>query len=90
MVEATEETADARTKGFRWYIQRLADYFYATDILLESTRVHWIQRAFDVLAELFDHIGLHTNVVKMVIMEYQPCCMIGGHSTEAYSLTITG
>ena len=53
-------------------------------------RSHWIHRAFDVLTELFDRVGLHTNVGKIAIMACQHCCAIGGQSAEAYGLRITG
>ena len=39
---------------------------------------------------MFDWIGLHTNIGKTVIMEFQPCHKIGGHSVEPYGLSMTG
>ena len=39
-----------------------------------------LQRAFNVLLEMFDRFGLHTNVGNMVIMARKYCCEIGVHS----------
>ena len=39
---------------------------------------------------MFDWIGFHTNIGKTVIMEFQPCHKIGGHSVEPYGLSMTG
>ena len=55
-----------------------------------STRETRIQQAFDVRTEMFDWIGLLTNVVKTVSMACQPCCAIEGHSVEAYVFSTTG
>ena len=55
-----------------------------------STRETRIQQAFDVRMEMFDWIGLLTNVVKTVSMACQPCCAIEGHSAEAYVFSTTG
>ena len=35
-------------------------------------------------------MGLRTNVAKTVSMACQPCCALGGHSTEEYGLLMTG
>ena len=51
-----------------------------------ATRLQW---AFIIMAGLFDWIGLHTNIGKSVIMAYQPCHAIGGHSVEPYGLRMT-
>ena len=83
VAEAEEE---AGTEGFGWYTQWVAVYFYANNGLLASMRVEKRQRAFNVLMNLFDQVGLHTNLGKVVIMTCQPCCTIGGHYTEEYGL----
>ena len=71
------------TEGFRQDIQRMAEYFYADNGLLVSTRATQLQQAFEVLTEMFDWVGLLTNFFKTVIMVCQLCCKIGGHSAEA-------
>ena len=48
-----------------------------------------LQKAFDNLKELFDHVGLHTNVAKMVSMACQPCRALGVHSAKAYIIRMT-
>ena len=62
----------------------LAAYFYANEKLLMSTRAARLQGVFDVLMDLFDRVGLRTNVGKIVNMVFHPCHDIGGHSIEAY------
>ena len=39
---------------------------------------------------MFDWIGLYTNIGKIVIMAFQPCHTIGGHSVDPYGLRMTG
>ena len=73
-------------EGFGRDVQRLVDYFYADDGALVFTWVTRIQRYFDTLTDLFDHVGLRTNVTKMVIMPCQSCCALGSHLSEAYRL----
>ena len=36
--------------------------------------------------EVFGRFGMRTNVVKTVIMTFQPCVAIGGYSVESYGL----
>ena len=64
-------------------------YLYANKDLLVSKGENWLHRSFDVLAELFDRVGLCTNMGNTVSMACQPCCAIGGHSVEAYGLRMT-
>ena len=40
--------------------------------------------------DLFDWVGLCSNVRKMVISACQTCCVIGVHSMEAYGIIMTG
>ena len=40
--------------------------------------------------EIFDHMGLQTNVAKMVKMDFQPCRALGGNSAEEYGLWMMG
>ena len=78
------------TEGFVWDIQFLVEYFYADDGILELMRETWLQSLFDVLMELFDRVGMCTNMVKMVSMTCQPCCVIGGQYLYAYGLRMVG
>ena len=49
-------------------MQSLTAYFYIDDWLLALTWVNRLQQNFDTLTDLFDRVGLRTNVVKTVIM----------------------
>ena len=67
MVESTEDEVDpgsADTEGFRRDVQRLTAYSYEVNVILAPTWVTRLQQAFTTLAELFDHVILHTNVSK--------------------------
>ena len=57
---------------------------------LTSTQKTHLQREYDTLKELFDRVGLHTNTAKALIMDFQLCRKLGGHSVEAYSIRMTG
>ena len=89
VVAMAEGTAKQIIEGFGRDIQRLTSYFYANDGLLASTWAHRLHRSFDVLTDLFEQVGLCTNVVNTVSMACRPCRAIGGHSVEAYGLRIT-
>ena len=78
------------SEGIGRDIQKMLEYFYEDYGLLASTRAARLHQAFHVLARIFGRVGLCTNVVKTVIMECQPCCTTGGHSTEAYSVWMMG
>ena len=64
-------------------------YFYVEKGLLVLMQENRLQKAFDNLKELFDHVGLHTNVAKMVSMACQPCRALGVHSAKAYIIRMT-
>ena len=57
-------------------VQRMASFFYAGDGLLALTQPEWLQWVFDVLMDLFERVGLKTNVQKMIRMEFQPCHIV--------------
>ena len=64
------------TEVFERCVQRLEAYLYADDGILvsnQAARLHWY---VDELTEMFDQVGLHTNVDKMVSMDFQPCHML--------------
>ena len=90
MVAATEGTVEPGSYGFVWDIKCLVEYLYADDGLLELMRETWLQSLFGVLMELFDRVGMCTNMGKMVSMMSQPCCAIGGQSLDAYGLSMVG
>ena len=63
---------------------KLAAYFYTYNGIVVSNQPERLQRAFDVLTDLFDQIGLRTNTRKMVSITCQPCHMHVWMSLEAY------
>ena len=65
MVAQTEAGAE----GLRETIQELAEFFYVDDGLVASPWTERLQRAFNVLTNLFDWVGLCTNVWKKVSMD---------------------
>ena len=71
-VEVVVPTEDG-TEGLGMLIQDLAAYLYANDGLIASTHLERLQRAFDVLAVLFERVSLRTNTRKTVNMACQPC-----------------
>ena len=90
---STDEAVDPGVSGteiFGRYAQHLAAYFYADYGIITSTWVARLQRAFDTLTELFDHMGLHINVENMASMDCRSCCALGGNSVEAYCLHMMG
>ena len=51
----------------------------------------WLQGAFNALLDIFDRLGLLTNVGKTVSMVYHPCWAGAGNRTEeAYGRRLTG
>ena len=76
VVAELEEAAPmgaAITEGFKRYVQRLETYFYPDYMPIVSMRETRLQKDFDTLTELFNCVGLRTNVAKTVIMVCQPC-----------------
>ena len=78
------------TEGLGQSIQGLAEYFYSDDGLVASTQADRLQREFDVLAILFDWVGLRMNTKNMVSMAYQPCRTSYQMFSEAYERQMTG
>ena len=64
---------EAGVEGLGILIHDLAAHVYADDGIVAATQLERLQRAFDILAELFDWFGLHKNTRKMVSMEFQLC-----------------
>ena len=68
MVAATKEAVTpgaANAEGFGSDVHNLMAYFYTDDGILALTRANHLQQDFYTLMELFDRVGLHTNVSKM-------------------------
>ena len=59
---------DAGAEGLGILIQDLSAYFYADDVLVTSTQMMRLQRAFNVLTDLFDRVVLRTNTCKTMSM----------------------
>ena len=72
-----------RMESFRRNVQRLAAYFYAGGGILALTWATRLQQDFDKLTELFNLVGLRTNVANMVIMACQPYNTLGFHLAKA-------
>ena len=47
-------------------------FFYANDGMIASTYLGWLQLAFDMMTELFERLGIPTNVRKTVGMVCRP------------------
>ena len=60
--------SEADTGGLGMIILDLVSYFYAYNVLVASTQLERLQSAFDILAGLFDRVGLRTKTVKTVGM----------------------
>ena len=69
---------DAETLGERGREGRhQAALFYADDGMVASSNPRWLQWDFATLVELFDRVGLKTNVGKTVSMTCRPCPAAG-------------
>ena len=42
-------------------------------VLVASPRTEMLQRAFNILVDIFNRVGLHNNVRNMVSMAGRPC-----------------
>ena len=70
---------EAGRDGFGRTAQWLAVLFYADYGLLALPRTSRLQAALDILAGLFDRVGLQINVNKTVGMVCHPCSIFGVH-----------
>ena len=50
-----------------------AAFLYADNGMVASTKLGWLHTAFEMLMELFDQVGLKTNLKKTVGMVCHPC-----------------
>lgn len=69
-------------EGFGLRVEHRAAMFYADDGLLASRSASWLQQALEVLAELFERVGLRTNTTKTVAMTCVPG-FIRSHMSDA-------
>ena len=81
---------EAGSKVFGRAVQKVAYFFYAGNNLLASTRPEWLKRLFDILAGIFDRVGLRTNYGKMFGMVCKPFRAVGNNLKEAYEKRMTG
>ena len=86
MVAPTEDGTDVLGLS----IQDLMVYFYADNGLVVLTHPERLQRAFDILASLFDRVGLQTNARKTVSIACQQYYVPIQMSLEAYKWQTTG
>ena len=54
-------TAEAVMEGLGLLIRYLAPYFYAENGIVASTQSERLLQTLDVLADLFDQVGIRTN-----------------------------
>ena len=54
------------------------------------TQATYLQRSFDTLTYLFDHMGLCRNVANMFSIAFQKFYALGGPLEEAYKLRMIG
>ena len=80
----------AGEEGLGETVQELTAYFYAGDGLITSPQLEMLQSLFDVITDLFNRVGLCTNLHKTVSMECRPCHAPGGFSEAAYEQWVTG
>ena len=53
--------------------RKQAALLYADDVMVALSDPRWLQGAFNTLVNLFDRVGLQTNVGKTVGMVCHPC-----------------
>ena len=61
-----------------------------TTVFSHPTRAERLQWAFNGLMDIFDRLGLRTNVRKTAIMIYQTYHYQGGHTEDAYNQHMMG
>ena len=75
---------EAGTERLGLLIRYLVEYFYTGNGIVALNQMERLQRAFNVLAGLFDRVGLRTNTRKTLRMGFQPCHMPDRMSVVAY------
>ena len=64
-------------------------FFYADYGVVASTDPGWLQSEFDLLAGMFDWVGLQTNVCKTVGIVCRPCRVAGVRADKSYNRRMT-
>ena len=65
--------------------------FYADDRMVGASDPAWLQGAFSALLDIFDRVGLRTNVDKTVSMDCHPCReWTGNRTTKGYRRKLMG
>ena len=83
---ATEAGAD----GLGTLVQDLAAHFYADGGLIVLDQPERMQRAFNVITDIFICVSLRPNMRKMVNTEFQTCHTPGSMLVVAYERRATG
>ena len=68
---------DAEPEGFRMAVQNLSTFFYADDGFPDSPWLARLQEYLDIPIDLFDRVGLQTNIEKAVGIIFQICWSLG-------------
>ena len=67
-----------------------AALFYAKNGVVTSTDTGWLQLEFDLMMELFDQVGLWTNVRKTVGIVFRTFREAGVRAEKVYTRRMTG
>jgi hypothetical protein len=78
------------TDGLGFSVEQIMALFYADDGCLSTIDHEWLQKALEILTELFRRIGLETNTQKTVLMISNPPTMHANLSQQAYRRKLTG
>ena len=79
---------EAGAEGLGDTIQELRGFFYAGERRVALPQPERLQRAFNILTELFGQLGICKNVWKKVIMACRTCFIPGGFSDSAYTCVL--
>ena len=66
------------------------EIFYEDDGMVASTNPGCLQTVFDTMTELFDRVGLKTNVWETVGMVCHPCRVARERADKAYTRQMKG
>ena len=75
---------------FGYTVAEKADFFYADDEIVASANPVCLQWEFYVLINLFERVGLQTNLDKTVAIVCQSGPISGRQSADAYGRRMTG
>ena len=89
-LHATCDDGTIVTSGFGVRVVEKGALFYADDGLLGARDHEWLQKAIDVLVDLFMRVGLHTNTTKTQTMTCTPGYIRTHQSSSTYRRRIGG